>query len=94
MKHMIKKTVALVALGLICGLVAAPQAEAAKRPNVLFIFTDDHSARAISAYGSRINQTPHMDRIAQEGMRFRKCYVTNSICGPSRAVISLASTVT
>ncbi len=84
---MIKKTVALVALGLVCGLVAAPEAEAAKRPNVLFIFTDDHSARAISAYGSRINRTPHMDRIAQEGMRFRKCYVTNSICGPSRAVI-------
>ena len=87
MKHMIKKTVALVALGLVWGLVAVPEAEAAKRPNVLFIFTDDHSARAISAYGSRINRTPHMDRIAQEGMRFRKCYVTNSICGPSRAVI-------
>ena len=84
MKRMIQKTMALAALGLVGGLVAEFQVEAAKRPNVLFIFTDDHSARAISAYGSRINRTPHMDRIAQEGMRFRKCYVTNSICGPSR----------
>ena len=87
MKRIVQKTVALVVLGLSYGLVATPEVEAAKRPNVLFIFTDDHSARAISAYGSRINRTPHMDRIAQEGMRFRKCYVTNSICGPSRAVI-------
>ena len=52
-----------------------------KRPNILFMFTDDHSPLAISAYGSKINKTPHMDRIAQEGMRFRKCYVTNSISG-------------
>lgn len=59
----------------------------AQRPNILFVFTDDHSARAISAYGSKINTTPHMDRLAQEGMRFDRCFVTNSICAPSRAVI-------
>ncbi|MBT3468322.1 MAG: sulfatase-like hydrolase/transferase, partial [Opitutae bacterium] len=58
-----------------------------KRPNILFMFTDDHSPLAISAYGSKINKTPHMDRIAREGMRFDNCLVTNSICGPSRAVI-------
>jgi arylsulfatase A-like enzyme len=57
------------------------------RPNILFIFTDDHSSQAISAYGSKINQTPHMDRIAKEGMLFRNCFVSNAICGPSRAVI-------
>ena len=57
------------------------------RPNIIFIFTDDHAAHAISAYGSKINQTPHMDRLAKEGMLFRRCYVSNSICGPSRAVI-------
>ena len=74
----------MVVLG---GILAAPQVEAAKRPNVVFIFTDDHSAHAISSYGSRINKTPHIDRIAHEGMRFKKCYVTNAICGPSRAVI-------
>ena len=87
MKRFIQKTVALLAVAVLGGVVAAPQAEAAKRPNVVFIFTDDHSAHAISSYGSRINKTPHIDRIAHEGMRFKKCYVTNAICGPSRAVI-------
>ena len=58
-----------------------------KRPNIVFIFSDDHAYQAISAYGSKINQTPNIDRIASEGMIFNKCYVTNSICGPSRAVI-------
>ena len=56
-------------------------------PNILFIFTDDHCEQALSAYGSKIISTPGMDRIANEGMRFNRCYVTNSICGPSRAVI-------
>lgn len=56
-------------------------------PNIIFIFTDDHTARAISAYGSVVNETPNLDRIAREGMRFTQCLVTNSICAPSRAVI-------
>ncbi|MGL4554569.1 MAG: sulfatase/phosphatase domain-containing protein [Gemmataceae bacterium] len=60
---------------------------AADRPNVVFIFTDDHAAHAISAYGSKINKTPHIDRLAREGMLFRNTFCTNSICGPSRAVI-------
>ncbi len=60
---------------------------AAKRPNIIFIFTDDHTAAALSAYGSAVNVTPNLDRIAQEGMRFDQCLVTNSICAPSRAVI-------
>ena len=87
MKRFIQKTLALLAVAVLGGVVAEPQAETAKRPNVVFIFTDDHSAHAISSYGSRINKTPHIDRIAHEGMRFKKCYVTNAICGPSRAVI-------
>ena len=57
------------------------------RPNILFIMSDDHASHAISAYGSRINQTPHIDRIASEGMRFDNCFCTNSICTPSRAAI-------
>jgi len=57
------------------------------RPNIMFVFTDDHAAQAISAYGSRINRTPNIDRIAEEGVLFRNCFVTNSICAPSRAVI-------
>ena len=48
---------------------------------------DDHSASAISAYGSRVNQTPNIDRLAQGGMRFDNCFCTNSICTPSRAAI-------
>ncbi|MDC0276035.1 sulfatase [Verrucomicrobiales bacterium] len=63
---------------------------AAERPNILFMFTDDHATQAISAYGgplAEIAPTPNLDRIAAEGMLFRKCYVTNSICGPSRAVV-------
>jgi len=57
------------------------------RPNILFIMSDDHAAHAMSCYGSRINQTPHLDRIANEGMRFDNCFCTNSICTPSRAAI-------
>src|SRR5262245_40311697 len=57
------------------------------RPNILYIMSDDHAYQAISAYGSNRNKTPNIDRLAREGMRFDRCFVTNSICGPSRAVI-------
>jgi arylsulfatase A-like enzyme len=59
------------------------------RPNILFLFADDLGCQAISTYGDQrhLLQTPNMDRIAQEGMRFDRCLVTNSICGPSRATI-------
>ena len=68
-------------------LLAAASLHAADRPNIVFIFSDDHAAHAISAYGSKVNQTPHIDRLAKEGMRFDRCFVTNSICAPSRAVV-------
>ena len=58
-----------------------------KRPNILFIMADDHASKAISCYGHGINHTPNLDRIATEGMRLNHCYVTNSICTPSRAAI-------
>lgn len=73
----------LIVFGLPCTHVEAAPA----KPNILFIFTDDHATHAMSCYGSKINQTPHMDRIANEGMRFDRCLVTNALCGPSRAVI-------
>ncbi len=57
------------------------------RPNIILVFTDDHAFQAMSAYGSRINQTPNLDRIASGGMRFDACLVNNSICGPSRAAV-------
>jgi len=58
-----------------------------QQPNILFIFSDDHAVQAIGAYGSQINQTPNIDRIADEGMLFRNSFCANSICGPSRANI-------
>lgn len=57
------------------------------RPNIVFIMSDDHAAHAISAYGSRVNRTPQLDRIADEGMRLDAVFCTNSICSPSRASI-------
>lgn len=60
---------------------------AASRPNILFIFSDDHAQHAISAYGSKVNQTPHLDRLAREGVRFLNSFVVNSICTPSRATL-------
>ncbi len=57
------------------------------RPNILFIFSDDHAYQAISAYGGGLNKTPNIDRLAKEGMRFDRCLVPNSICGPSRATV-------
>jgi len=68
-------------------LVAAP---ASKKPNILFIMSDDHAAHAIGAYGGRlakINPTPNLDAFAREAMVFENCFVTNSICVPSRACI-------
>ncbi|MGD9128306.1 MAG: sulfatase, partial [Planctomycetia bacterium] len=62
-------------------------ATAAERPNILFIMADDHCQAAISAYGSKVMQTPNLDRIANEGMRFDRAVVTNALCGPSRAVL-------
>lgn len=57
------------------------------RPNIIFIMADDHAVNAISAYGSKINSTPNIDRLAQEGALLTHCYVSNSICTPSRAAI-------
>jgi arylsulfatase A-like enzyme len=84
-------TVAL-ALLVVSSITISPgpaRAAEARRPNILLIFSDDHAYQAIGAYGDprRLLQTPHIDRIAREGMRFDRCLVTNSICGPSRATV-------
>jgi arylsulfatase A-like enzyme len=67
--------------------VASQTLQAADRPNIIFIFSDDHAQHAISAYGSKVNQTPHLDRLAKDGARFVNSFVTNSICTPSRATL-------
>ena len=58
-----------------------------KRPNIIYIMSDDHAYQAISAYGFGLNQTPNIDKLAATGMLFNRSFVTNSICGPSRAVM-------
>lgn len=74
-------------LTLLC-LAALPARTAeAGRPNIIFIFSDDHAQHAISAYGSKVNRTPHLDRLAREGARFINSFVVNSICTPSRATL-------
>ena len=57
------------------------------RPNIVFIMSDDHAAHAISAYGSRVNRTPNIDRLARDGALLTNVFATNSICTPSRATI-------
>lgn len=78
-------------ISLLCGLAYAGETPADRRqpPNILFIFSDDHAWQAISAYGDsrKLVETPNIDRLANEGMRFNRCLVTNSICGPSRATV-------
>jgi arylsulfatase A-like enzyme len=59
----------------------------AARPNIIFIFSDDHAQHAISCYDSKVNTTPHIDRLARDGARFTNSFVTNSICTPSRATL-------
>jgi arylsulfatase A-like enzyme len=88
----------LAALAAWCGLALNLTAEGAgvsaqtkvnKPPNIIFIFSDDHAYQAISAYNDprRLIDTPHIDRLGKEGMRFDRCVVPNSICGPSRASV-------
>src|SRR5436190_2616052 len=64
-----------------------PAEKASPKPNIIVIFTDDHSKKAVSCYGSNLIQTPNIDRLAAEGVRFENAFVTNALCGPSRAVI-------
>ena len=68
-------------------LVGCNKPETEKRPNFIIIMTDDHAKNAISAFGSRMINTPNIDRIAKEGIKFNNAFVTNALCGPSRAVI-------
>ena len=73
-----------------CASTQARSSKPAKKPNIVFLFSDDHAFQAISAYGGRLKKiapTLNIDRIAKEGIRFDKGYVTNSICAPCRAVI-------
>jgi arylsulfatase A-like enzyme len=78
------RALAILLLAAVQG-VQAQAPGAGRRPNIIFILSDDHAYQAISAYGSRLAETPNIDRIAKEGALFTRAMVTNSICGPSRA---------
>lgn len=77
----------LAFVGFAATLFFAFKPKKTKRPNIVFIMSDDHAYQAISAYDTRLIQTPNIDRIGKEGMLFTNACVTNSICAPSRAVI-------
>lgn len=86
-----KIILALAGLGMIISSCSAKKAKLSpnrhSKPNIIFIMSDDHAYQAISAYNKNLIQTPNIDRIAKEGALFNKAYVTNSLCGPSRAVL-------
>ena len=77
----------------IIALSAYKRPAADDRPNIVFLFSDDHAAHAISAYqqslkyGIKLPRTPNLDRLAGDGMLFVNSFVTNSICGPARATV-------
>jgi len=79
--------IVICTIGLQISFAFAQSETSKKRPNILFIMSDDHAYQAISAYQDHLIQTPNIDRIANEGMLFTNACVTNSICAPSRATI-------
>ena len=84
------KYIGLLAAAILSNQSSALSQSNQQRPNIIFIMSDDHTSQAISAYGGRLAEvcpTPNIDRLAREGMHFTNCFVTNSICTPSRAAI-------
>lgn len=88
MTHLTRRSLLSLPLAAAAASAASATSRRSKtRPNILFIMTDDHAAQAMSCYGSKINSTPNLDRIATGGVRMDRVFVTNSICTPSRATI-------
>ncbi len=77
----------LLPILLVCASLSPVFSQTNKRPNIIFIMSDDHAYQAISAYDKRLISTPNIDRIAKNGILFTNASVTNSICAPSRATI-------
>ena len=90
MKFKLWLTFLIAILALNTGIANEPSERASDRPNIVFVFSDDHAPHAIGAYGGilkDVNPTPNIDALARRGMLFQNSFCTNSICGPSRAVI-------
>lgn len=77
----------LLAMGLLGFVQLSAQTKTNKKPNILIIISDDHAYQAIGAYGSSLMPTLGLDRIAKEGAVMQNAFVSNSICGPSRACL-------
>lgn len=77
----------LVLLPAACAVVDTTPARSRRPPNIVFILADDHAAHAIGAYGANPAVTPHIDRIAAEGLRFENAFCGNAICAPARATL-------
>jgi arylsulfatase A-like enzyme len=87
---MSRRCILLIAVALLLAISNPMNAQDKKSPpNIVFIFSDDHAYQAMSAYGDprKLLETPNINRIANEGMRFDRCLVPNSICGPCRACV-------
>ena len=87
MNQNLLKSLAILTAGIGIFGCSAPTQKEEKKPNIIYIMSDDHAYQAISAYGYGINQTPNIDRIAKGGAIFTRACVTNSLCAPSRAVL-------
>src|SRR6476659_7187832 len=87
MKTRIAICLSVISLTLTISARTFGQSHQGNRPNIIYIMSDDHGYQAISAYGYGLNHTPNIDALAQKGVLFTRAYVTNSICGPSRAVM-------
>lgn len=87
MKHSLQKVIITQSIFLASNLSLSAGNVNDQTPNIIIFFTDDHAYQAISAYGSGLNSTPNIDRIAKEGAIFTHAFVTNSLCAPSRAVM-------
>lgn len=92
MHHTLNRSITNVVLAILLAVLATAckkeeKPSATTRPNIIFIFSDDHAYQAIGAYGGKLMPTPNIDRIANQGAIFTNVFVTNSICGPSRATL-------
>jgi arylsulfatase A-like enzyme len=87
MNRKLLKSIIFLILGFVFFSCKTSTTEDNERPNIIYIMSDDHAYQAISAYGYGLNETPNIDRLAEEGAIFTRACVTNSICAPSRAVL-------
>ncbi|UIR55100.1 sulfatase [Sphingobacterium sp. SRCM116780] len=79
--------ISFILLCILNSFSSSAQTVKSKKPNIIFILSDDHTNKAIGVYGNKLAKTPNIDRIAKEGALFKNFFVTNSICGPSRATL-------